>query len=346
MPNKNQNDYHVINDYHIIEKSKGLIQLDQYAEFGEAQYILLDIYLSQINPRDKGTQIVKFPKKDYEKYKNVNRVRNEALDKEMQRLMIAVKIPDPKDEKSFRIKPLFKECSCQKEKDGSYWITMICEEEMNDLFFDVSKIGYIKYRLGMMRSLKLPARLLYNELHAYKYMRPYSVPLDKLKDIMKLNTKAYQQNNAFNRELKKCVNEINENTNLMVSYTTVKNGNHEIVSVNFIINIDTAQIDEDLAMYIAHLMDISYDKAVPIAKEVHKNNIDDDEMVERIEYVKNKSGVKNRIGYTISIMKNNELWNKIKESEKEKKNDEIIESEEGNSDKLKELADYHLRNVK
>lgn len=340
-------EYKVLSDYHVIEKSKGLIQLDQYATYGEAQYILLDIYMSQINPRDKGTKIVKFPKSDYEEYKKINRVKPQALDKELQNLMIAVKLPDPSDEKAFRIKPLFKECKCEREEDGSYWITMICEEEMNDYFFNISNLGYIKYRLGMMRSLKLPARLLYNELHAYKYIKPYTIPLDKLKKIMKLTTKAYQENKAFLRILKESVNEININTNLIVSYELVRNGNHEVTAINFVININENKIDEDLTMFIAEIMNLSYEEAIPIAKEAQNNKLNDNEIQERLSYIKTKDSegnIRNTIGYSCAIMKT-ELWNKIKETQNAKnKNERFMErSKEETNNMLKELEEYYLK---
>lgn len=325
--------YKVINEYNVVEKSKSLIQLDQYAEFGEAQYILLDIYMSQINPREDKVKIAKFPKTDYEVYKNIQRVKPSSLDKDLQKLMIPVKLPDPTDPNSFRIKPLFAECSCQIEDDGQYWITMICDEEMSDYFFDITKIGYIKYRLGMMRNLSLPARLLYNELHQYKYVKPYVMTLDKIRKVMKMDTKFYKENqNAFMREMRKHINEINEITNLLVSFTKQTNGKHIITSIEFITNIDENKIDEDLAMYIASLMDISYDQAEPITKAAQASKLTDEDIEKRINHILNKADVKNKIGYAIRIMDNN-LWDKIEQAETKKENDSITDDVNENSEK-------------
>ncbi len=334
--------YIVLNNYHVIEKSKSLIQLDQYAELGEAQYILLDMYMSQINPRDKGTKEVSFPKTDYEVYKEVKRVKPAALDKELQALMIPVKLPDPSDEKSFRIKPLFKECSCLKKEDGNYWITMICEEEMYDYFFDISKIGYIRYRLGMMRNLNLSARLLYNELHSHKYIKPYMIPLDRLKIIMKLTSKSYEDTKEVMRIVRKSVNDINENTNLLVSFKKQNDGNHKLVAINFTVNINAEKVDEDLALYIAELIDVNYDDAVPVAKAAQSNNLSDTEIKERIEHIKSKTNVKNIVGYSVRIM-DNEFWEKIKGVEKEE--DPLENDKEKNKDLLSEIEDLYMSEV-
>ena len=305
--------YEVLNDYHTISKSRSLVLLDEYAVYGTAQYILLDMYLSQINPQNTDNTMVKFPKKDYEKYKEIKRVKPEPLSEELQKLMIAVKIPDPYDEKAFRIKPLFKECKVEKEEDGEYWITMKCEKEMQDLFFNVNKIGYIKYRLGMMKEMDLPTRLLYNELHLKKYIKPYFIELDRLKKLMKLTSKAYSATFEFMRKFRASVDLINEKTNLIVTYEKRNNSNHELIGIDFVITLDENKIDEDLSMYIAELLDIKYEEAEPITKIAQKNNLSEESIRERINYVLSKSNVENKIAYTVSLFKNEELWKKITE---------------------------------
>lgn len=314
----------VLSEYNIIEKSNSLVLLDKYAEIEEAPYILLDIYLSLINPREKNTKTVKFPKSDYEDLKNIKRVKPSTLEKDLQKLMISVKLPDPNDEEAFRLKPLFSECSCKKESDGQYWITMICEEEMNDYFFNISKIGYIKYRLGMMRKLNLTSRLLYNELHSHKYKKPYYLSIDELAKIMKLTTKNFKNTKEIMRKLRESVDSINDNTNLKVSFKKLINGNKEITGIDFNIVVDENQIDEDLSMIISSLMNISYEEAEPITKAAQLNKLDDDDVSERINYILGKSNVKNKIGYAIRIM-SDELWNKIKNNDNNK--DSYIDGE-------------------
>ena len=326
-------DYEVLNDYHLIEKSRSLVSLDEYSEYGDAQYILLDMYLSRINARDPDDNIVKFPKADYEAYKEVERVRGETLDKDLRKLMVAVKIPDPNDPKAFRIKPLFKECICRKEDDGRYWVTMICDDEMKDLFFNIKDIGYIKYRLGMLRQLNITSRFLYNNLCIHKNIKPYILKINEIKKIMKLNTKNFKSNGELIRTIKLCVEDINNKTNLLVSFEKINGSKGEIIAVRFVVNNNVDKIDEDLTVFIAELLDISYDEAVSISKIAQKNNLTDDEIEKRIDYVKTRSNIKDLKAY-VSAMFDNSRWTKIVESKKKK------EADSSKEEKLRQLADF------
>ena len=103
-------------------------------------------------------------------------------------------------------------------------------------------------------------------------------------------------------------------------------------SIEFITNIDENKIDEDLAMYIASLMDISYDQAEPITKAAQASKLTDEDIEKRINHILNKADVKNKIGYAIRIMDNN-LWDKIEQAETKKENDSITDDVNENSEK-------------
>lgn len=329
--------YEVLNDYNLIEKSYSLILLDEYSNFGQAQYILLDLYLSLINSRDDSVTSVSFPKSDYEDYKNIKRIKTDALDKELQRLMIATKIPsdkNPDDPDSYVIKPLFKEARVEiNPEDNRYWITLDCEPEMKQHFFNISKLGYIKYRLGMMKALPFHARLLYNHLHKNRNIKPCTISIGQLRKIMKCTTKNYNVNKEFLRVVRESIEEINNNTNLIISYDKVTNSKHEVIAISFVSNLDENKVNEDLAVLIATSLQIKYQDGEPIALAAQSNNLTDEEVIKRLEYIKTqKDGIKNIVGYSIKIM-DNELWDKITKIEENNK-----KQSEANNDNEKQIT--------
>ena len=310
------NEYEVLNDYHVIEKCNHLVQLDYISNWGEAQFILMDMYLSLINSRDPSTKKVVFPKADYEKYKRILRVKPNLLEKELAKLMIPVRLPEPtKDPKEFLLRPLFIECGCTKAEDGAYYIHMTCDDEMMDYFFNLSNVGYYKYRLGMMRNLNPTARYLYNHLRKNKYVRRYYLDLESIRAIMHLKTKNFRNANEIVRKLKESVKLINQNTDLQVSFHKKNTPNHKLCGIEFEINNAENKFDEELNMYIAAILDISFDQAIPVTKAAAKNNLDEAEVAKRLNYIKNKSNTKIQsiIGYSIRLF-DDKLWQKIEKT--------------------------------
>lgn len=337
--------YQIINDYHVIEKSNALILLDEYATFGIPQYILLDMYLSLINPRDPENTFATFPKKDYEKYKEVERVKKQALENDLAVLMSPVKLPDPNhpdDSELFEMVHLFKRCALTKHDNGTQWIEMECDPKYKKYFFNIQKTGYIKYRLGMLKKLNQTERYLYNNLHQNKYKIPYRIKINELKKIMHCNTKGYEQPYEFMRLLKSCIDKINDNTNLSVSYKKINDSNHVIVAIDFIIKIADNEIDEELSIIIAEKLDISYEESEPITKAAQASELNDKEVLERLDFIlQRQKDIKNIIGYAITIMKN-DFWAKIQEINK-KGSLSLLSSDASD---LKEIEQLYLKQVK
>ena len=310
------NEYEVLNEYNQISKSRSLLSLDTYSGYGLAQYLLLDMYLAQINPMDSNNKIIKFPKDDYEKFKEIERIKPTNLRNDLLKLMSSpVEIQDPFDPNAYRIKPLFRECKVEKEEDGRYWITMECDQDMQDLFFSPNKIGYIKYRLGMVKYLDLPSRKLYDHLRQIKTTKKNYIELHQIRSIMGLTAITYEDTSEITRKIKKSVVLINQYTNIDVSYTKRNNPHHKIIGLDFVVSQKENIIDEELTLLIAELLETSFDSAKPIALEAQKNrNLSNDDLIKRISFVKTKSNVKDITSYAIALIKNDQLWKKIQDS--------------------------------
>lgn len=183
------------------------------------------MYLSKINPQDETTASVTFTKQEYCDLMEIQSrlLESKRLNKYMQHLFNNSVTEWLEDGESFEMHPLFEKAKFDKKNST---ITLECgkSDYVRKMFFDISKNGYIKYALKntlylqSVYSIKLYLYLLEN-----RFRSTWKIELDCLKGIFECTSDYYNDFRRFNSKiLKTSIDEINEMTNVFVSYETIR----------------------------------------------------------------------------------------------------------------------------
>lgn len=214
-----------LSENNLVQKSRPLL-LMKAVHFNLGELKILDTYLSRINSHDEDSRAVSFTKHEYEVLMGLTETRIDTL-KKYTRSMLTKVAEVPLDEKNFSQITLFYKADFIKDDNGEWRITLICSDAAKQIFFNIEDIGYIRYRLKNVINLNSKySVLLYLYLLDNEFRKTWTVSLIHLREnIMFCSNEYNKQFKYFNREvLKKCINEINNLTDINVSYLTQKTG--------------------------------------------------------------------------------------------------------------------------
>lgn len=207
-----------------VQKSRPLQALWQ-SDLSLAQFKILDTYLSRIDSRHPEKRLVRFEKGEIEKILGVNRIRKDELDKRLDGLYRGIRVDDP-DLKCFRKVGLFELAECTRSSDGLWTIGLQCTASAMQYIFDIDHIGYLRYKLRSIVSLRSRyAYILFIYLESNRYRKSWEIGLEDLKKMLGALGTSYQQYFRFREKiLDRAQKELHEKTELRFSYTPVKKG--------------------------------------------------------------------------------------------------------------------------
>lgn len=226
----------VINENSIVEKSRFLLGMKApNYELGELK--ILDTYLARINARDPETQAVTFTKEEYESLMGFTDSRPETLKKRTEGLLgKVVTVPLEEGKKGWRKLTLFTKAECIQDEYGGYVVNLNCNPELQTVFFNMENVGYLRYRLKNILPLTSKySALLYIYLKDNMFRTPFDVSLKEFKERLDITAPRYDGFKYLRAEiLDKAINEINEKTDIDVSFERKTRGR---VTVGLIFNV-------------------------------------------------------------------------------------------------------------
>lgn len=217
-----------LQDDYIIEKSRPLMLMKEVPfELGELK--VLDTYLSRIDARDPKATTVRFSKNEYEDLMGIERMHPERLGKYVDSLMQKIiTVPDKRARGGWRKYTLFCASECGQDENEQWWIDLTCTQEAKKLFFNLEKIGYIRYQLKNVLPLTSKySVLLYIYLLDNRFRCEWDISVDELREKIFRNNSTYYANTYkdFKRDiLDKAIKEVNAKTDLTFEYSPVKSG--------------------------------------------------------------------------------------------------------------------------
>ena len=222
----------MLKDSYNVEKSKALVWA-QFTNYGAGELKILDTYLSRINARDSNSSCVKFTKKEYAELMGLAAdVRTSQL-KTYTRSLLSNVVTMDLPGKGYVQYPLFSEARCEYSEELNQTVIEIdCNPKLKQAFFDLAEDGYVLYKLKNIISLKSQYGM---RLYPMLKDKPFgwTVEISELKKNLGATSSTYNEFKRFNDlVLKKAVNEINENTDIFVTYEKIKKG-RAIHSIRF-----------------------------------------------------------------------------------------------------------------
>ena len=216
-----------------IQKARPLQSL---AETGLtlSEFKIIDAYLSKIDSHKPEERSVLLEKGKLEEYLEVDRIREEELEKRLSHLFQTVKIKDKNKTKGFKLVNLFEKAEAVQDENGIWQVTLTCTPSAMEYIFNIDNIGYLRYHLHNV--VNLTSRYSY-VLFLYvidnKFRGTWTVKVDELRNILNCKSQWYEQFKFFNKEiLKKCTEEINAKTDVKFAYEPIRAG-RRVTSIKF-----------------------------------------------------------------------------------------------------------------
>ena len=214
----------MLKETYNVEKSKALVWA-QFTNYGAGELKILDTYLSRINARDSHSSCVKFTKKEYAELMGLDAdVRTSQLKTYTRSLLsniVTLELPG----NGYVQYPLFSEARCEySEEDNQTIIEIDCNPKLKQAFFDLAEDGYVLYKLKNIISLKSQYSIrLYPMLKDMPF--GWTIELTELRKKLGATSATYNEFKRFNDLiLKKAIAEINECTDLYVTFEKIKKG--------------------------------------------------------------------------------------------------------------------------
>lgn len=217
----------------MVQKSIPLFSLWQ-SDMSLAEFKILDTYLSRINSHEPEKRTVVFTKGELEQLLGVKKINKPQLAARLKSLGRFVDIEDGNSRKVHQI-ALFEEAYGELDENGQWTVKLTCTAKAMKYVFNVEKLGYLRYRLHSIVSLKSRyAYILFLYLEHNRFRKTWEVDVDTLR--MQLNCNQDESYSAFkvfnDRILKRCQTEIHEKTECRFDYEPVKTG-RRVTAVRF-----------------------------------------------------------------------------------------------------------------
>lgn len=218
-----------------VQKSTPLLTLF-HSEMTLAEFKLLDTYLARIDSHNPDNRVVIIEKGELEKLLHVKKINIANLKVRLKHLLSnVIEIEDNETKKSVRMITLFESAFADQDDEGLWQIQLECTAKAMKYIFNIENIGYLRYKLKCVTSLKSrQAYILFLYLESNRFRSPFVVELDELKKILCCEKEAtYRQYKRFNDlVLKRIHKEVNEKTECKFQYETVKKG-RSVVAIRF-----------------------------------------------------------------------------------------------------------------
>ena len=213
-------------DKMLVQKSNPLYSLWK-SGLTLPEFKILDVYLSRIDSRHPEKRTVIFEKGELEKILDVQKISKTDLDTRLDHLLgQVVTLDDPRYKRGIHKVTLFEESEAQPDKDGVWTVSLSCTQKAMDYFFNVEKIGYLRYRLrSVVHLTSRYSYILFCYLEKNRYRKSWTVPLADLKNILGAAEDTYSQFKYFKKfVLEKSRKEIVAKTECKFAYETIKKG--------------------------------------------------------------------------------------------------------------------------
>lgn len=210
----------------IVQKSNPLYGLWR-SELTLAEFKIIDAYLSRINSHDPSKRSVRFEKGEIERLLGVKKINLPELQTRLKHLGTMVPVDDTTRPKGFRLVSLFERADCEQDDNGVWQVVLTCTPSAMKYIFNIENIGYIKYKLRAITSLRSRyAYILFGYLEKNRHLHlSWEVSVDTLREILKADEPLYQEYKYFNAQLLKPVQkELSEKANCHFTYAPVKKG--------------------------------------------------------------------------------------------------------------------------
>lgn len=238
-----------ITDKLLVQKSLPLFALWR-SELTLAEFKILDTYLARIDSHHPEKRQIVFEKGELEEKLGVKKINKKELKTRLVHLMgNVVEIPDIDEKEGFRLITLFEEATAKQDEYGLWQIKLECTEKAMKYIFNIEKLGYLRYKLRCITSLKSrQAYILFTFLEANRFRTPFTVELQELKEILCCeNEETYKEYKRFNdRVLKRIQKELLEKTECKYKYEPIKKG-RSVVAIRFTLEtLPKAILEEDI----------------------------------------------------------------------------------------------------
>ena len=319
----NENNISIISEYdNIIEKSNPLAFLS-FEGWSLLEVNIFEFYLSKINPRDIDSADVIVRKKDIEKITQVKRIRNEVFAKACENLKKKeVKIYYHKY-KNLEIS-LFDAKAIKKDEKGNLIACFSCSEKAKKYLFDITGLGYIKYKLK--EAILLPtifSKVFYFIFLTKQYSKEWKISMEELREILGC-TNIYDNRDLVSKIIKPSLEYINNYTELDVTFSKEVGARNKTLffifsissKVNYkkIIKVDKEQyiesgiIKENTINLIIETLRVSKENAKTIILKAEEKNVNTDELRELIKYINTKiengEKISNKTAYMLALLDN------------------------------------------
>lgn len=230
-----------------IQKARPLKSLSE-TDLTLPELKILDAYLARINSHNPDKRTVKLEKGELERYLGVSRILKDDLNKRLRHLFQVIEVKDENKRKGFKLINLFEEADAEQDENGLWQVTLTCTPSAREYVFNIDNIGYLRYRLKNV--INLTSRysyILFLYLTDNRFRKSWTINLIDLKELLNCTADTYTQYKRFNDLiLKKCLNEINEKTDLKYTYEPVKRG-RKVSEIRFTVETlsDNAQLTFD-----------------------------------------------------------------------------------------------------
>ena len=227
-----------------IQKARPLQSLSE-TDLTLPELKILDAYLARINSHNPDKRTVKLEKGELERYLGVSRILKDDLNKRLRHLFQVIEVKDENKRKGFKLINLFEEADAEQDENGLWQVTLTCTPSAREYVFNIDNIGYLRYRLKNV--INLTSRysyILFLYLTDNRFRKSWTINLIELKELLNCTADTYTQYKRFNDLiLKKCLNEINEKTDLKYTYEPVKRG-RKVSEIRFTVETlsDNAQL--------------------------------------------------------------------------------------------------------
>lgn len=210
----------------LVQKSNPLYSLWK-SGLTLSEFKILDVYLSRIDSQHPEKRTVVFEKGELEQLLEVQKISKKDLDTRLDHLLgQVVTLDDPRYRRGIHKVTLFEESEAQPDQDGIWTVSLSCTQKAMDYFFNIEKIGYLRYRLrSVVHLTSRYSYILFCYIEKNRYRKTWTVSLEDLKNFLGATEDTYSQFKYFRKfVLEKSRKEIMEKTDCKFTYESIKKG--------------------------------------------------------------------------------------------------------------------------
>ena len=220
-----------LQETNVVQKSKPLFSLWK-SELTLSEFKILDTYLSRIDSHKPEQREVIFEKGELEKLLNVKKINKPDLEQRLVHLQkTTVNIGNGKNVDTIT---LFERSQATQDEYGIWQVRLTCTPSAMKYIFNVEKLGYLRYQIRCITSIKsLYSYIMFTYLEYNRFRKSWEVPLGELKDILNCTEPYYDEFSRFKEKiLNRCHKELTEKTDMRYTYAPVKKGTR-VVAIHF-----------------------------------------------------------------------------------------------------------------